>query len=461
MAYDYDLFTIGAGSGGVRASRLAAMSGAKVAVAEEFRTGGTCVIRGCVPKKFMVYASEYARALKHMAGYGWKVEGATYDHALFMDKLHQEVDRLSAIYARNLANAGAHLINDRAEFIDAHTVRLVNAGKTVTAEKILIATGAEPAVPAGIEGAELAISSNDVFHLEQLPGCISIFGGGYIACEFAAIFNGLGADVRLIYRGDTVLKEFDDDIRTHVHGEMKRKGVSIVTKASPTKLETLATGQIRSHLDNGEHVDSDVVLMALGRRPATQGLGLEKAGVKTNDKGAVLVDEHSRTNIKNIFAVGDVTDRLQLTPVAIREGQAFAQSEFMTLDTVFDYENVPTAVFTQPPVGTVGLTEAAARKKFGQVDIYKANFRPMKDMLTGDEERVLMKLVVRASDQVVVGCHIVSPDAAEMIQMVAIAVKMGATKQQFDATCALHPSIAEELVTMRDKWKPPEMTAGG
>jgi glutathione reductase (NADPH) len=447
----------------VVAARVAAAAAApaRVAVAEEFRTGGTCVIRGCVPKKFMVYASEYGRALKHMAGYGWKVEGATYDHVLFMDKLHQEVDRLSAIYARNLANAGVHLINDRAELIDAHTLGLVNSGKTVTAEKILIATGAEPAVPEGIEGAELAISSNEVFHLEQLPACISIFGGGYIACEFAAIFNGLGSDVRLIYRGDTVLKEFDDDIRTHVHAEMKRKGVNIVTRAVPKKLEKLASGQIRAHLDNGEHVDSDVVLMALGRRPATRGLGLEKAGVKMNARGAVLVDAHSRTNVGNIFAVGDVTDRLQLTPVAIREGQAFAQSEFMALDTMFDYENVPTAVFTQPPVGTVGLTEAAARKKFGAVDIYKASFRPMKDMLTGDEERVLMKLVVRAADEVVVGCHIVSPDAAEMIQMVAIAVKMGATKGQFDATCALHPSIAEELVTMRDKWKPPELTTGG
>jgi glutathione reductase (NADPH) len=458
MAYDYDLFTIGAGSGGVRASRLAAMSGAKVAVAEEYRAGGTCVVRGCVPKKFMVYASEYGRSLKHMEGYGWKVEGATYDHAFFMDRLHREVDRLSAIYARNLANAGATIFDDRAELVDAHTVRLVKSGKTVTAAKILIATGAEPLMPEDVEGTDLAITSNEVFQLDKLPRHIAIIGGGYIAVEFAAVFNGLGVSTCLVYRGETVLKEFDDDIRLHVHGEMKRKGVSIITRASPKKLEKLPDGRVRTHLTNGEHVDADVVLMAVGRRPHTKGLGLEKAGVKLSDNGAVLVDQHSRTNVPHIFAVGDVTNRMNLTPVAIREGQAFAQSEYMNLDTVFDHENVPTAVFAQPPVGTVGMTEAQARKTFGPVDIYKTNFRPMKDMLTGDEERVLMKLVVRQDTQQVIGCHIVGPDAPEMIQMVAIAVKMGATKAQFDATCALHPSIAEELVTLREKWQPPEMS---
>jgi glutathione reductase (NADPH) len=459
MAYDYDLFTIGAGSGGVRASRIAAMSGAKVAVAEEFRTGGTCVIRGCVPKKYMVYASEFGRALKHMEGYGWSHGPATYDHAKFMNGLHREVDRLSGIYARNLANAGAELINDTAAFVDAHTLRLMKSGRTVTAAKILIATGAEPYCPPEVEGADLAISSNEVFHLETLPKHIAIFGGGYIAVEFAGVFSGLGSKVCLVYRGDTVLKEFDDDIRVHVHSEMKRKGVSVITRASPVKLEKLEDGRVRAHLSNGEHVDSDVVLMALGRRPATSRLNLDKAGVKVSDKGAVLVDAHSRTSVPHIFAVGDVTDRLALTPVAIREGQAFAQSEFGGLDTVFDYTNVPTAVFSQPPVGTVGMTEAQARKQFGKVDIYKANFRPMKDLLTGDEERVLMKLIVKPDDQKVLGCHIVGPDAPEIIQAVAIAVKMGVTKPQFDATCALHPSIAEELVTLREKWTPPELGA--
>jgi glutathione reductase (NADPH) len=456
MAYDYDLFVIGAGSGGVRASRLAAMSGAKVAVAEEYRAGGTCVVRGCIPKKYMVYASEFGRAIDHAKGYGWSVESAAYDHTLFMDRMHREVDRLSGIYARNLRNSGAEIIEERAEFVDAHTLKLVKSGRTVTAGKILIATGGSPVMPKDVEGIDLAISSNEMFHLEQIPEHIVIVGGGYIAVEFAGIMNGLGARVCMVYRGETVLRGFDDDVRTHVHEELKRKGVKVITNASP-KAIAKDGGKLKVMLSNGESVTADKVLFAVGREPHTRGLGLEKAGVKVNDKGAVEVDAFSRSSMPHIFAVGDVTDRLNLTPVAIREGQAFAQTEFMNLPTQFDHADVPHAVFAQPPVGIVGLSEAEARRQFGQVDIYKTRFRPMKDMLTGDEERVLMKIVVRAEDERVVGVHIVGPDAPEIIQAAAIAVKMGATKADFDRTCALHPSIAEELVTMRDKFVPPEL----
>ena len=456
MAFDYDLFVIGAGSGGVRAARLAAMTGAKVAVAEEYRAGGTCVVRGCIPKKYMVYASEFGRSLHHMKGYGWSVENAAYDHNLFMDKMHREIDRLSGIYARNLRNAGAELIDDRAEFVDAHTLKLVKSGRTVTAAKILIAVGGRPSMPNDVEGIELAITSNEMFHLDQLPEHIVIVGGGYIAVEFAGIMSGLGSRVCLIYRGDVVLRGFDDDVRTHVHEELKRKGVKVVTHATPKSIGK-KDGKLLLQLSNGESVTADKVLYAVGREPLTSGLGLDKAGVKINEKGAVIVDEYSRTNIAHIFAVGDVTDRVNLTPVAIREGQAFAQTEFMNRPTTFDHAEIPHAVFAQPPAGVVGMTEADARKAFGKIDIYKTKFRPMKDMLTGDEERVMMKIVVRAEDDRVVGVHIVGPDAPEIIQAVAIAVKMGATKADFDRTCALHPSIAEELVTLREKYVPPEL----
>ncbi len=456
MAYDYGLFVIGAGSGGVRASRLAAMAGAKVCVAEEHRPGGTCVVRGCIPKKYMVYASEFGQSLKDMEGYGWSVDGARYDHSAFMDRMHREIERLTGIYARNVRNAGAELIHDRAEFLDPHTLELKKAGRRVTAAKILIATGSWPVMPRQVEGIEHAITSNDMFHLEQLPKSIAIVGGGYIAVEFAGIMRGLGVEVCLVYRRATVLRGFDEDVRTHVHEELKRKGVTVITHAVPTRIEKDGA-QFRMHLSNNESVTSDKVLVAVGRNPNTNGLGLDKAGVKFNAEGAVEVDEYSRTNVPHIFAVGDVTDRMNLTPVAIREAQAFAQTEFMDLPTAFDHADVPHAVFTQPPVGVVGLSEAEARKKFGKIDIYKTRFRPMKVMLTGDEERVLMKIVVRAEDERVVGVHIVGPDAPEIIQTTAIAVKMGATKADFDRTCALHPSLAEELVTMREKFIPPEL----
>ncbi len=459
MAYDYDLFVIGAGSGGVRAARRSSMAGAKVAIAEEYRAGGTCVIRGCVPKKYMVYASEYGREIKHARRYGWSSENVSYDHAEFMKTMHAEVDRLSGIYNRNLSNAGVDVIEDRAEFIDQHTLLLKESGKKITAEKILIAVGGTPWMPTedDFAGAEHLITSNEVFHLEDLPKQIVIGGGGYIAVEFAGIFAGLGVETCLVYRGETVLRGFDADVRTHVHDELIRKGVRVVTQTVFSEIEKLENGRLNAKLENGMHIETDVVLGAFGRVPATEGLGLEKAGVNVGKNGAIVVDDYSKTNVDNIWAVGDVTDRMQLTPVAIREGQAFAESVFENDLKHFDYDNVPTAVFTQPPVGTVGMTEEEARHKYGKLDIYKSNFRPMKDMLTGDEERVLMKLIVRQEDQVVIGCHIVGPDAPEIIQAVAIAVKMGATKDDFDRTCALHPSLAEELVTMREKYVPADL----
>ena len=454
MAYDYDLFVIGAGSGGVRAARRSALAGAKVAVAEEYRTGGTCVIRGCVPKKYMVYASEFGHSIEQAKSYGWSVGDVSYDHNAFMKSLHAEVDRLSGIYMRNLKNTGVDVIEERAEFVDAHTLLLKPSGRTVTAEKVLIAVGGTPWVPSEDElpGASNIITSNEIFHLDELPKSIVIGGGGYIAVEFACVFAGLGVETILVYRGDKILRGFDEDVRDHVQNEMSSKGVKIITNSVFKSIEKLDNGRMTISLTNGDPIETDVIMGALGRRPAVEGLGLEAVGVNQGPSGEVLVDKYSKTNIDNIWAVGDVTDRVNLTPVAIREGQAFSETVFEGNPNFFEYDNIPTAVFTQPPVGTVGLTEAQAREQFGEIDIYKTKFRTMKEILAGGEERVLMKLIVRTSDQVVVGCHIVGPDSPEIIQAVGIAVKMGATKQDFDNTCALHPSLAEELVTMREKF---------
>lgn len=458
MSYDYDLFVIGAGSGGVRAARRTAMTGAKVAIAEEYRIGGTCVIRGCVPKKFMVYASEYADHLQQAKGFGWSTGEVKFDFAHFMNAMHAEVDRLSGIYLRNLSNTGVDVIEERAEFVDAHTLRLTGSGKTVTAEKILIATGGTPWRPDDLEGIEHTITSNEVFHLKELPKRMVVAGGGYIAVEFAGVFAGLGVETCLVYRGETVLNGFDWDVRLHVHEALKRKGVRVVTQTTFDKIEKdEETGELTISLSTGDEIKTDVCLMAVGRRPAVEGLGLEKVGIEQGKIGEIIVTPDSRTNVENIWAVGDVTDRMNLTPVAIREGQAFAETVFQDKPDAMEYDNIPTAVFSQPPVGTVGLSEHEARHQFDGIDIYKTQFRPMKAALSGDEERVLMKLVVRQSDQVVVGCHIVGPEAPEIIQAVGIAVKMGATKQDFDRTCALHPSMAEELVTMREKYIPPEL----
>lgn len=456
--YDFDLFVIGGGSGGVRAGRLAALSGAKVGLAEEYRMGGTCVIRGCVPKKFMVYASKYGKDIVKAEGYGWSTGEVSYDHTKFATAMHAEVDRLSGIYFRNLKNSGVEIFEDRAEFVDKHTLRLKNSGKTVTAKKILVAVGGRPWRPSEDElpGVEHTITSDEIFHLDELPKHLVIAGGGYIAVEFAHVFAGLGVPTCLVYRGEEVLRGFDADVRTEVHEGLKEAGVQVITGTVFEAIEKREGADLPLHLTlkNGHSIDCDVIMMGVGRRPNTEGLGCENAGVDVNEKGAIPVDEWSKTNVDNIWAVGDVTDRVALTPVAIREGHAFAETEFYDKPWHFDHSDIPTAVFTQPEVGTVGMTEADARKEFGEIDIYKTKFKPMKNALNGDQTRTLMKLVVRASDEKVLGVHIVGEDAAEMIQIAGIAVKMGATKPDFDRTCALHPSSAEELVTMRQKWVP-------
>ncbi|MAK83552.1 glutathione-disulfide reductase [Phenylobacterium sp.] len=454
--YDYDLFVIGAGSGGVRAARLAAMSGARVAVAEEDRVGGTCVIRGCVPKKFMVYASEYAGHFKTAQGYGWSFpEAPRFDWPTFLAEKDKEIARLSGIYVTNLQNAGAELVHAKARLIDAHTVELVGKEKTVTAGKILIATGGRPWVPADLPGIEHVITSDEAFHIPQLPQRMTIAGGGYIAVEFACIFKGLGVDVTLVHRGPNILRGFDDHVRAHLAEELERKGINVLLGCQHERVEKTAAGLV-SHLSNGATVESDMVLFALGRAPYVEGLGLEAAGVAVED-GAIVVDDFSKTNVESIWAVGDVTNRINLTPVAIREGAAFAQTEFYDNPTSFDHEMVASAVFSQPAIGSVGMTEAEARHAHGQVDVYLSRFRAMKHTFSGGEERALIKLVVDAKSQKLLGCHVVAPDGPEIIQMAAIALKMGVTKAQWDSTCAVHPTLAEELVTMREKYMPQDL----
>ncbi|CAN5446508.1 glutathione-disulfide reductase [soil metagenome] len=460
--YDFDLFVIGAGSGGVRAARVAAMSGAKVAVAEEYRVGGTCVIRGCVPKKFMVYASEVTSQLKTAKGYGWTVEKASFDWKTFLHDKDVEIARLSGIYVTNLQKAGAHLLHGKARIVDRHTVEVLpkdgskDAGR-YTARKILIATGGRPWRPE-FPGADLGITSDEAFHLPELPKRVMVVGGGYIAVEFASIFNGLGVQTTLLYRGANVLRGFDDDVRSHLADELEKRGIKVVLGCDHQKIEKTEAGLV-STLSNDLTFETDVVMFATGRDPYVEGLGLETVGVTLNERGAIVVDAFSKTTADNIWAVGDVTDRINLTPVAIREGAAFAQTEFHDNPTTFDHDMVASAVFSQPPVGTVGMTEAEARHAFGKVDIYRAVFRPMKVTFYGGQERCLIKLVVKQDDQKVVGVHVVSPDSPEIIQMAAIAVKMGVTKAQWDSTCAVHPTLAEELVTMREKYMPSEMGA--
>jgi glutathione reductase (NADPH) len=458
--YDYDLFVIGAGSGGVRAARLAAISGARVAVAEEHRVGGTCVIRGCVPKKFMVYASEVTHQLEVARGFGWEAcESPRFNWATFLERKDVEIARLSGIYVRNLANAGAELFHARAELKDEHTVELIGQNRTVTADKILIAVGGWPVMPE-VPGVEHAITSNEAFHLPQLPSSILVVGGGYIAVEFAGIFKGMGVDTTLVYRGANILRGFDDDVRSHLADEMERRGIKIILGSQHERIEKTNAGLV-SHLTNGHAETTEVVMFATGRAPKVDGLGLETAGVKLNGEGAVQVDEYSRTSTPNIWAVGDVTDRINLTPVAIREGAAFAETEFRGNPTRYDHACVPSAVFSQPPVGVVGLTEAEARHASKRIDIYKSTFRPMKETFFGGSQRTLMKLVVDGDSQKILGCHIVGDDGPEMIQMAAVAIKMGVTKKQWDDTTALHPTAAEELVTMREKFVPMELGAGG
>ena len=453
--YDYDLFVIGAGSGGVRAARLTALGGKKVAIAEEHHVGGTCVIRGCVPKKFMVMASDFAHQFHTAEGYGWTVE-ASFDWPKFIETKDVEIARLSGIYAANLGKAGVELIHGRAVLTDAHTVVIAGKGEgggdlTVTAERILIATGGRPWMPEGLPGIEHAITSEEAFHLPELPRRILIAGGGYIAVEFAGIFAGLGVETTLIYRGPNILRGFDDDVRAHLAGEIEKRGIKVILGCQHKEIRKTDGGLVNV-LENGMELETDVVMFATGRVPHVKSLGLETAGVALNDKGAIRVDALSKTTSESIWAIGDVTDRMNLTPVAIREAVAFHETVYKNNPQHFDYEAVATAVFSQPPVGTVGLSEAEARRTCsGAVDIYSTRFRPMKYAFTGSDERVLMKLVVDGSNDRVVGVHIVGPDAPEMIQLAAIAVKAGLTKAQWDATCAVHPTMAEELVTLKVK----------
>ena len=457
MDFDYDLFVIGAGSGGVRAARMASQHGAKVIVAEEYRVGGTCVIRGCVPKKLFVYASHFSETFEDAAGFGWTVPKPTFDwHTLLANK-DAEIDRLNGIYIRNLENSGVEIVEERAVLEGPNTIRLVVSDRTVTARYILIATGAAPFVPE-LPGAEFAITSNEAFHLEQLPERVTVIGGGYIAVEFAGIFHGLGVQTSLFYRGEQILRGFDDDLRYGLAAELKKKHMDLRTHTSVTSIEK-AGETFRVHLEDGTTHETDLVMYATGRNPNTAGLGLMNAGVELDRNGAVVVDARSKSSVDNIYAVGDVTDRVALTPIAIREGAAFAETVFNDNAMAVDHRCIATAVFSQPELGTVGLTEAEARAEFGDVDIYKSSFRPMKHTLSGRDEKMIMKLIVEPESDKVLGCHIMGPDAGEMAQVLGIAVRLGTTKAQFDATVAVHPTAAEELVTMREKWTPPEAAA--
>jgi glutathione reductase (NADPH) len=446
--FDVDLFVIGGGSGGVRAARIAAGYGARVMIAEEYRMGGTCVIRGCVPKKLLVMASHVHQEIEDAAGFGWTIAQATFDWPTLIANKDKEIARLEAAYTSNVEKSGARIVKTRAVFQDAHTIRL-GTGETVRAKMVLIATGGAPNHGQAIPGIEHVISSNEAFHLAALPRRILIQGGGYIALEFAGIFAGLGSDVTVVYRGDNILRGFDEDVREHLRGEMEKAGITILTGCTVTSVDKHGR-EFTSHLSSGSSIASDQVMFAIGRHPNVANLGLEKAGVAINPhNGGITVDGFSRTSVPNIFAIGDVTHRLNLTPVAIREGHAFADTQFGKRTVEVDHVDIPTAVFSQPEVGTVGLTEAQARAQFTHVDIYKASFRPMKATMSGRDTRMLMKLVVDGTSDRVVGCHIVGDGAAEMVQVVGIAVKMKATKADFDATMALHPTAAEELVTMR------------
>ena len=446
--FDVDLFVVGGGSGGVRAARIAAGYGARVMVAEEYRMGGTCVIRGCVPKKLMVIGSHVRHEIEDAAGFGWSIPSVTFDWPTLIANKDKEIARLEAAYTSNVEKAGARIVKTRAVLEDAHTLRLAN-GETVRAKYVLIATGGAPNHGRRIPGLDHVISSNEAFHLPELPRRIVIQGGGYIALEFAGIFASLGSDVTVVYRGDNILRGFDDDVRAHLRAEMEKQGITILTRCTVEKVDRHGR-EFTSHLSNGSSVASEQVMFAIGRHPNIAHLGLEKAGVAINpDNGGIAVDGFSQTSVPNIYAIGDVTHRINLTPVAIREGHAFADTVFGKRSVRVDHADIPTAVFSQPEVGTVGLTETEARARFSHVDIYKTDFRPIKATMSGRDTRVLMKLVVDGTTDRVVGCHIVGDGAAEMAQIVGIAVKMKATKADFDATMALHPTAAEELVTMR------------
>ena len=474
--YDYDLFVIGGGSGGVRAARVAAGdAGARVALAEEDRYGGTCVIRGCVPKKLMVFASEFAESTAIGQAYGWDIKDGPFNWPAFRTTLNKELDRLEEIYRSLLKNSGVETFDARATIKDAHTVQL-STGETKTAGKILIATGGHPVRPE-IPHADLGIVSDDIFHLETLPKSILIIGGGYIACEFACIFNGLGVEVTQYYRGAQILRGFDEEARGLVAESMRESGISLhvgtnILEMAPASADHSLTSMVTASdaaagatvLDvpqagsgkgpiwvksttGGENV-FDAVLFATGRTPNTHDMGLQEAGIELGRRGEIAVDEYSKTAVDNIYAIGDVTNRVNLTPVAIREGMAFVETAFKNNPTPPDHDLIPSAVFTQPELGTVGLTEEEAREQ-EEIEVYCTSFRPMRTAFAGRPDRVLMKLVVSKARRTVLGCHIVAPDAGEMIQLAGIAVKMGATKEDFDRTVAVHPTMSEEIVTMK------------
>ncbi len=447
--HDVDLFVIGAGSGGVRAARVAASHGARVMAAEEYRVGGTCVIRGCVPKKLLVYASRFAHEFEDAEGYGWTVPEPTFRWSTLIANKDREIARLEAAYTATLERHNVALVKSRAVLEDEHTVRLAT-GARVRAETILISTGAWPHMGPSIPGLEHAISSNEAFHLPELPRRIVVQGGGYIAVEFACIFAGLGSEVTLVYRGENILRGFDDDVREHLRNEMRSRGITVTCGHTVTEIQKIGE-ELVTRLSDKSTIKSDRAMFAIGRHPNVGGFGLERLGITVDKRGGIAVDEFSRTSIPNIYAVGDVTNRVNLTPVAIREGHAFADTVFGSKPTQVDHADVPTAVFSEPEIGVIELTETQARERLAKLDVYKTVFRPMKATLSGRNTRTFMKLLVDATTDRVVGCHIVGPDAGELIQVVGIAVKMGATKADFDATMAVHPTAAEELVTMREK----------
>ncbi len=448
--YDYDLFTIGAGSGGVRASRYAARLGARVAVAEERYLGGTCVNVGCIPKKLFSYAAHYGEDIGHAEGYGWRVPPHAFDWPTLVANKDREIERLNAVYAKLLTGAGVTLLEGRATLVDAHTVEV--GGKRISARHILIATGGWPVVPP-VPGAEHAISSNEAFHLGQLPRRALVVGGGYIAVEFASIFRGLGVDTTLVYRGERLIKEFDSDLGVFLAAQMENKGVGIRFRSNIVRIER--TGQssgeaLRATLDDGTMLDADCIMYATGRAPNTRDLGLENVKLKLAPNGAVLVNADFQSSVPSIYAVGDVIDRVLLTPVALAEGMIVAESLFGRSGRSLDYENIPTAIFSNPNVGTVGLSEAKARERHGDIDVYRTTFGSLRHQLTGSGEKVLMKLVVDKKTERVLGVHMVGPDAGEIMQGFAVALKCGATKSQFDATIGIHPTMAEEFVTLRE-----------
>ncbi len=449
--WDWDLVVLGAGSGGVRAARLAAESGARVAVVEQGRVGGTCVLRGCVPKKLLVIGAQFAEALADMPGFGWGLEGVTFDWTSLIAAKNAELARLETVYARALRDVGVTLIEGRGVLADAHTVEA--AGQAHTAAHILLATGARPALPE-VPGIEHAVTSDEALDLLQLPGRVAIVGGGYVAVEFAGIFNALGARVTQILRGETVLRGFDADIRATLAEEMVRKGIDLRCGTTVRSIEKTAAGT-SLRLSDDETLEADLVLYATGRRPNSQGLGLAEAGIEVDRKGAVIVDSFSRTTVPSVYAVGDLTDRRNLTPVALAEAAAFVQTVYRNRPTAMDYRHIPTAVFSLPPVATVGATEAEARRK-GEVDVYLSRFRPMRNTLAGRNERSMTKMVVDRATGRVAGIHMVGADAPEIIQGFAAALKCGVTKAQIDATLGVHPTAAEEFVTLRDRRPDPQ-----